>query len=249
MPRGLWKLTWLEIKIFVREPLGLIGTLAVPVLIFLTLGRVLGPRMRAGAPGIPGFVSVDLPIFASLMIAMNTVVSLVAIIAIYREGGILKRLRATPLRPYTILTAHVIVKLLFTAVTLVVMIVAGRRDYAVDAHVPLVSFTVALLLSTMSILSLGFLIASVVPTARFAQPIGTMILYPMLGLSGLFVPLDALPPLVRAVARVLPPTYAVSLLRGIWRGQGWSGHYGDIAMLMLMFLVCTAVSTKVFRWE
>src|SRR5207249_4560709 len=151
--------------------------------IFLTLGRILGPRLRSGAPGIPGFVSVDLPIFASLMIAMNTVVSLVAIIAIYREGGILKRLRATPLRPYTILTAHVIVKLLFTAATLVVMIVAGRRDFGVGANVPVVSFTVALLLSTVSILSLGFLIASVVPTARFAQPIGTMILYPMLGLS------------------------------------------------------------------
>jgi ABC-2 type transport system permease protein len=247
MPRGLWKLTWLEIKIFVREPLGLIGTLVVPVLIFLALGRGLSPRVRA-APGMPGFVSIDLPIFAALMIAMNTVVSLVAIIAIYREGGILKRLRATPLRPYTILTAHVLVKLLFTAVTLVVMMMAGR-DYAAGAHVPLVSFTVAMLVSTTSILSLGFLIASLVPTARFAQPMGTFILYPMLGLSGLFVPLGSLPPLLRTIARVLPPTYAVSLLRGIWHGESWSSHVGDVAVLALMFVVCTAVSTRVFRWE
>ena len=82
--------------------------------------------------------------------------SLVAIIAIYREGGILKRLRATPLRPHTILTAHVMVKLLFTAVTLAAMVLAGRRYYPVDAGVPLVSFTLALLFSTVSILSLGF---------------------------------------------------------------------------------------------
>jgi ABC-2 type transport system permease protein len=219
------------------------------VLVFLLLGRWLGPRMRAGAPGIPRFVSVDLPIFASLMIATNTVLSLVTIIAIYREGGILKRLRATPLRPYTILTAHVLVKLLFSAIALVVMFVAGRRDYSVAADVPLVSFTLALLFSTTSILSLGFVIASLVPTARFAQPIGTIILYPMLGLSGLFVPLESLPPMFRAVARVLPPTYAVSLLRGVWRGDGWSGHVGDVAVLTLMFLVCAAVSTRVFRWE
>ena len=52
--------------------------------------------------------------------------SLVTIIAIYREGGILKRLRATPLRPHTILTAHVLVKLLFTAVTLA-LIDPGRQ--------------------------------------------------------------------------------------------------------------------------
>jgi ABC-2 type transport system permease protein len=249
MPRGLWKLTWLEIKIFVREPLGLIGTLVVPVLVFLALGRWLGPRVRAGAPGIPRFVSVDLPIFAALMIAMNTVLSLVTIMAIYREGGILKRLRATPLRPYTILTAHVLVKLLFSAATLVVMFLAGRRDYAVSADVPLVSFTLALLFSSVTILSLGFVIASLVPTARFAQPIGTIILYPMLGLSGLFVPLDSLPPLLHTVARVLPPTYAVSLLRGIWRGEGWSSHVGDMAILTVMFLVCGAVASRVFRWE
>jgi ABC-2 type transport system permease protein len=249
MLRGLWKLTWLEIKIFVREPLGLIGSLVVPVLLFVTLGRWLGPQVRAGAPGIPRFVAADLPIFVSLMIAMNTVVSLVAIIAIYREGGILKRLRATPLRPYTILTAHVIVKLLLTAVTLMAMLLAGRRVYAVGADVPFVSFTVALLLSTTSVLSLGFLIASLVPTARFAQPVGTFILYPMLGLSGLFVPFESLPPILQAVARVLPPTYAVSLLRGIWRGDAWGDHIGEVVVLTIAFAVCSAVSSRVFRWE
>jgi ABC-2 type transport system permease protein len=177
------------------------------------------------------------------------VLSLVTIISIYREGGILKRLRATPLRSYTILTAHVIVKLLFTAVTLAAMVLAGRRYYPAGIEAPLVSFGLALLFSTLSFVSMGFLIASIVPTARFAQPIGTMILYPMLGLSGLFAPVDALPPMLQAVAHVLPLTYAVALLRGIWRGEGWTAHAGDLAALALVFLVCTAISAKVFRWE
>ena len=249
MLRGLWRLTWLEIKIFVREPLGLIGTVAVPVLLFVVIGRLLGPSARIASPEVPGFVSVDLPIFASVLIASSAVLSLVAVIAIYREGGILKRLRATPLRPHTILIAHVLVKLLFTATTLAVMILAGRRYYPVGADVPLVSFGLALLVSTVSILSLGFLIAALVPTARFAQPVGTLILYPMLGVSGLFVPVDALPPMLQLIARALPLTYAVSLLRGIWRGEGWHGHLGDVAVLAFMFLVCTAVSSRVFRWE
>jgi ABC-2 type transport system permease protein len=249
MMRGLWRLTWLEIKIFVREPLGVIGTVGFPVLIFVLLGGLLGPRVQQAPREVPRFVSVDLPIFVSLLIAASAVLSLVTIISIYREGGILKRLRATPLRPHTILTAHVMVKLLFTALTLAVMVAAGRRYYPVGADVPLGSFALALLFSTVCILSLGFLIASVVPTARFAQPIGSLILYPMLGLSGLFVPIDSLPPVLQAIARALPLTYAVSLLRGIWHGEGWSGHAGDVAVLTLMFLVCTAVSAKVFRWE
>ncbi|MSO29763.1 MAG: ABC transporter permease [Acidobacteria bacterium] len=249
MLRGLWQLTWLEIKIFAREPLGLIGSVAVPVLFFVALRRVVGPTVRRGVSDVPRFVSVDLPVFASLLIVLSAVLSLVAIIAIYREGGILKRLRATPLRPYTILAAHVIVKLLFTAITLGVMVLAGRRFYLLEPGVPVASFALALLFSTVSLISVGFLVASVVPTARFAQPIGSLILYPMFGLSGLFIPIAALPPTVQAIARALPLSYAVSLLRGIWHGEGWMAHATDGAMLALMFVVFTAIATKVFRWE
>jgi ABC-2 type transport system permease protein len=249
MLRGLWKLTWLEIKIFVREPLGVIGTVGVPVLIFVVWGRLLGGPARGTRSDVPRGLSLDLPILASVLIATGAILSLIAVVAIYREGGILKRLRATPLRPHTILTAHVLVKLVFTAVTLAAMLVAGKRYYPVDSDVPLASFTVAMLFCTASIASLGFLIASVVPTARFAQPIGTLIIYPMLGLCGLFVPVESLPPTLQAVARVLPLTYAVSLLRGIWHGEGWLAHVGDLAVLTLMFLAFTAVSAKVFRWE
>jgi ABC-2 type transport system permease protein len=249
MLKGLLELTWLEIKIFVREPMGVIGTVGIPVLMFVVLGRVVGPRVAARAPDVPRFISADLPIFASLLIATSAVLSLVAVMAIYREGGILKRLRATPLRPHTILTAHVLVKLLFTGLTLALMMVAGRRYYPIGAEVPVLSFTLALLFSTVTILSLGFLIAAIVPTARFAQPIGTVVLYPMFGLCGLFVPIEVLPPLLQAISRAVPLTYTVSLLRGIWHGEGWATHLDDVAILVVMFFVCTAASAKVFRWE
>jgi ABC-2 type transport system permease protein len=51
------------------------------------------------------------------------------------------------------------------------------------------------------------------------------------------------------VARVVPLTYAVSLLEGIWRGDAWWAHLGDVAALAMAFIVCTALSAKVFRWE
>jgi ABC-2 type transport system permease protein len=185
----------------------------------------------------------------SILIAVSAVISLVTIISIYREGGILKRLRATPLRPQTILTAHVVVKLILTAATLVLMFLAGKRYLPPGVHAPLFSFTIALLITTWSISSIGFLIASIVPTARFAQPIGAVILYPMIVLSGLFVPIALMPPGVQAVAKALPFTYAVRLLEGIWNGDGWWAHASDVAALAVFFVVFTALSAKVFRWE
>ncbi|HEY2848431.1 MAG TPA: ABC transporter permease [Gemmatimonadaceae bacterium] len=255
MLRGLWHLTWLEIKIFLREPLGAFGTIVVPVLAFILLGRVMGGtggRALRGAPpadlsGLLGEGGV--PTLVSILITLSAVLSLVTIISIYREGGILKRLRATPLRPWTILSAHVIVKLLLTALTMTAMVLAGRRYFAIGPSVPIVSFTIALLVATLSVLSIGFIIASVVPTARFAQPVGAFVFYPMIALSGLFFPIASLPPALRTVANVLPLSHVASLLQGIWRGEGWWAHMGDVAALGVLFIVCLAVSARVFRWE
>lgn len=247
MLHGFWKLSWVETKVFVREPMGVVGMLLMPVVIYVLMGRFInvGPGTASAPDGGP----FNLAILAALIIAIGAVLSLVTIITIYREGGILKRLRATPLSPVTILSAHVFVKLIFTVLSLAALVVAGRRFFpgALDVNLP--SFTAALLLGTLSILSLGFVIASIVPTARFAQPIGAAVLYPMIALSGLFFPLDRLPTALRAVAYALPTTHAVSLMEGVWDGSGWVAHWDNVAALILIFLVCIGASTKVFRWE
>jgi len=247
MLKGFWKLTWVETKVFVREPMGFVGTIGVPVLLFLGLGRIL----RAGGTNLAQGAAMpfNVAILAALFIALGSVQSLVAIIAIYREGGILKRLRATPLSPVTILAAQVAVKLAFALLSLALLVLAGKRVFPGVMQVNLVSFAAAVLLSTLSILSLGFVLASLVPTARFAQPIGAVVLYPMLALSGLFFPLDRLPRALQIVALGLPTTHAVALMQGIWDGSGWGAHWLNAVALILLGAVFTGLSTKVFRWE
>lgn len=245
--RGFWKLTWLETKIFGREPMGFVGTLLMPLIVFIALGRAFSLGRPLATP------PVDLPfnpaIFTAVLIAFSAVQSLVAIISIYREGGILKRLRSTPLSPVTIMSAQVVVKLVFTVISLSLVMLAGRRLFPGVMSVNVFSFTLALLLGTFSILSLGFVIASLVPTARFAQPIGALVLYPMLALSGLFFPVERMSPAFRAIAYALPTTHAVALLQGVWDGSGWNAHWVNVAALFLLFAVYTAISTRVFRWE
>ena len=94
------------------------------------------------------------------------------------------------------------------------------------------SYAVALLFTTWAILSIGFVIASIVPTARFAQPIATFIVYPMLGVSGLFYPIDRLPPALQMLAnRVAAHLRGVAPERNLegrvvartWDGRGRAG--------------------------
>jgi ABC-2 type transport system permease protein len=219
----------------------------MPVVVFIALGRAfsVGRSVTAAELDIP----FNPAILAAVLIAISAVQSLVAIISIYREGGILKRLRATPLSPVTIMGAQVAVKLVFTVISLALLMLAGRRMFPGVMRVNVFSFTAAVILGTFSILSLGFVLASLVPTARFAQPIGAVALYPMLALSGLFFPVDRLPRALKAFAYLLPTTHAVALLNGVWDGSGWGAHWVNVAALLVLFAAYTALSTKVFRWE
>jgi len=247
MLKGLLKLSWIETKIFAREPLGFIGSLLMPVIVFVIFGRAV--QSDSGRDATAADAPFNVAILAAMLIAFSAVQSLIAIIAIYREGGILKRLRSTPLSPVAILGAHVLVKLALTAVTLMLLVLAGRRVFPAGLPPDLPSFAVAALISTLSILSMGFVLASIVPTARFAQPLGAAVLYPMLAVSGLFFSVEALPRAIRAIAMVLPTTHAVSLMQGLWDGSGWAAQWPSLLALALAFAVCIALSTRWFRWE
>jgi ABC-2 type transport system permease protein len=227
--------------------MGFVGTLVVPLVLFIVFARAFGANKPVATP------QVDIPfnpaILAAVLIALSAVQSLVAIISIYREGGILKRLRATPLSPVTIMGAQVVVKLVFTVISLALVMLAGRRLFPGVMGVNVFSFTAAVLLGTFSILSLGFVLASLVPTARFAQPIGAAVLYPMLAVSGLFYPVERLPRALQAIAFLFPTTHAVALLQGVWNGSGWGVHWLNVVALLVLFAAFTALSTRVFRWE
>jgi len=246
--RGLLKLTWLEIRIFVREPLGLVAAIGVPLAIFLVLGRSVIPTTDH-SPRATQFLAQELPLFVSIFISINAALSLIAVISIYREGGILKRLRATPLKPATILGAHVLVKLVFTGISLLLMILAGRRFYPVTLHPHVGGFALAVVVTTVAILCMGFVIASMVPTARFAQLIGSVIFYPMLAISGMFVPLASMSRPWAVLGGVLPMSHAVALLRGAWVGAGWPELLPHLGALLLTIAISLALTTRVFRWE
>jgi ABC-2 type transport system permease protein len=246
--RGLLQLTWLEIRIFMREPLGFVGAIVIPLAMFVLLGRSVSPGPDHSARTTQ-FLAQDLPLFVSIFISINAALSLIAVISIYREGGILKRLRATPLRPAVILGAHVLVKLVFTGISLLLMVLAGRRFYPVQLHAHVAGFALAVIVTTVAILCMGFVIASMVGTARFAQLIGSVIFYPMLAVSGMFVPLPSMPRSWALLGSVLPMSHAVALLRGAWVGADWIVLLPHLGALALTIAICLALTTRMFRWE
>src|SRR5690348_1022997 len=86
--RGVGTLAWVEMKLFVREPLGAFFTLIFPVLLLLIFGAVFGNR-ASGTIGDVGFVDAATPGYVALVIATSGLLSLAINVARARELGVL----------------------------------------------------------------------------------------------------------------------------------------------------------------
>jgi len=245
--RGLWKLTWTEMKLFLREPMATFFTLVFPLMILLLFGSIWGNKPpKAGGFG---FVDMSVPGYTAVIIASTGLIAVAVSMATYREKGILRRLRATPLRPWTVLGSQVIVFFALTALGMVLLIIAGIVVFGLRFGGNAISVFGAFSLSALSFFSMGFILAGLMPTARTANIVAMVLFYPMVFLCGAFIPSQILPETVRQFAEVLPLTHVVTLLRGLWMGDGWGEHLKEVGILAGLMVVCVIVSAKTFRWE
>jgi ABC-2 type transport system permease protein len=129
------------------------------------------------------------------------------------------------------------------------LILAGKLVYDLRFDGNPLSVALAFVLGSLSFFSLGFVLASVMPTARTAQVVGMVIFYPMLFLSGAGMPLELLPDGVRKFSNFLPLTHVVTLLRGLWTGDAWNQHITEVIVLVSLLVVGVLISAKTFRWE
>ena len=246
--RSLWKLTWVEAKLFLREPMGAFFTLAFPVLVLLLFGSIYGNK-PTDLFGGRGTIDISVPAYTAMIIGTTSLISLPITMSSYREKGVLRRLGATPLRPQTILVAQMLVLFAMTILGMLLLVMVGKVVYGLHFGGNPLSVAAAFGLGCLSFFALGFLLAGVLPSARSTQIVSMVIFYPMLFLSGAGMPRELLSESIRRFSLVLPLTHVVTLLRGLWVGEPWSQHGLEVAVLVGVLVVGTAVSARVFRWE
>ncbi len=246
--RAFLKYTWTEIKLFLREPIGAFFTLLFPLLMLFLFGAIYGNEPSPLFNGY-GTVDISIPAYTALIIATTGLLGLTITMSSYRENGILRRLRVSPLRPVVILSGQVVVIFLMTVLGMLLLILAGTLVYDLRFDGNVLDMILAFILGSLSFFSLGFVLASILPNARTAQVVGMAILYPMLFLSGAGMPLEILPQSLQDFSKYLPLTHVVSLLRGLWTGGSWADHTTNVWVLVGMLVVGVLVSSRTFRWE
>lgn len=244
----LKKLIFVEIKMFIREPIGAFFTLMFPSMLLLIFGTIWGNTPSEYFGGV-GYVDTAVPAFTAMIIATSGLMSLSIDMATYRDRGILRRLKITPVKPLTLLVAQVVVIFLMSIAGMAVLIVLGKLLYNLRILGNIFQLLLGFIFCSASFFGLGFLLAGTMPTARAAQVVSMVIFYPMLFLSGSAIPREVLPETIRRVAQFIPLTHVVNLLRGLAVGDSWLQHQTAVLFLGIMLIVSAAISAKIFRWE
>jgi ABC-2 type transport system permease protein len=229
--RAWRELTWVELKLFTREPLTVVFVLVLPLVVLYVLNGVFGsqppdPEVWEGI----GAVDFYTPAYVALVVATAGVLSLPVHLAAYREQGVLRRFRATALSPVVLVAAHVAVAAITATAGAVLLsgVSVSAYDAASPQDWPGLLFAFLLVNAAFAAFAaMGVVLGLVLPTARSAQGLGVLLFFVFMMLGGAGPPRETLPGGLGAAADLTPLTYAGKVLRGPWLGTGW-----DVAAIL-----------------
>ena len=243
---ALIALTRNEFRLLGREPLYLFWSLVFPVILLVLLGLIPGFREVSADLGGVSLIATYTPVIVVLSMAFTGVSGLPAVVGTYRERLILKRLATTPVGSARLLAALLLQNLVTTlGMTFVVLLVA-RLAFEVPLPGQPLAWALTLALVAATLLAVGLAIAAVSPSAKVAGAVGSILFFPLLFFAGLWIPLPAMPDLLRRISELTPLGAGVQALHEAAAGQ-WPAA-GHVAVLAAYLVALSAGAARAFRW-
>lgn len=182
--------------------------------------------------------------------AANTAFAGLAIILVgRRETGTLKRLRATPLPPGTYMAAVILSTLVVFTIQAVALLALGSGLFGADSPANAFGFAGAIALGVACFAGMGLGAAALIRSSDGASAVINVVLLPMAFLSGSFGPRNNLPEFLNAVADVLPLTYFLKIVNGVYLdGQSLFFDPGALAVVAAWGVAGVLIALRKFSW-
>src|SRR6202012_3786682 len=154
-------------RLRLRNPGVVLWTAVLPVAAAIILGSIPAGRAPSKSLGGLSFFQIYQPILVFFAITLLAMQALPDVLTRYREMGVLKRLRTTPVSPGLLLFAQLTLILSVAIVCMVLMVVVPPLAGAPWPQNPL-AFVISYLLGAWAMLGVGMVIASLFHNAKVA---------------------------------------------------------------------------------
>lgn len=244
---ALARLTITEFRLLLREPMLVFWGFAFPLLLLTVFGLI--PSFRQTHAGYRGQTVLEtyVPVLIVMMLGLLSYSALPTVLATYREQGILRRLKTTPAGALRVLAAQLLVNFGSAVAMVALILVVARLAFGVPFPLAPGIWTFVAVLTAAGTLAVGLFVAAVAPTGRVATTIGSIMFYPLMFFSGLWLPIPSMPPALQHICHATP-------LGAAWESfqSAALGHWPPALALLTMIAYPVAfglAAARLFRWE
>ncbi|WP_433887660.1 ABC transporter permease [Streptomyces sp. CA-111067] len=240
--RGFARLTTSQARLLLREPASL-AWLLLPLLLLILFGNI--PAFTKPSDALDGrrVIDVYVPTIAALVPLSLAFTALPIAMATYREKNVLRRLAVSPVPAAGMLAALLAVIAAMTAVGVALIVAVGGIAFDVTAPANAGTVVASFVLGTTAVLALGLVVAALARTSGAASALGVPLMIVNFFFSGLYVPVDELPHVLRQIGEYVP----FGAVMAAWAGQG--ALWQHLAVLAGYTVLGSLVAARVFRWE
>jgi ABC-2 type transport system permease protein len=240
-----------DLRCYLRNKQSVFWTLALPILFLVIFGSVFqhhdvavpGGRIAEPAYYVPGIIAYGLiaATFANLGVSVVR----------YREIGIYKRRRATPVSANALIAARALVAALSALAITAVLLAIGWAAFG--AHLPGrtgPAFLLDIVVGAVVFCCLGFAAASLVKDPDAAQPLMLAIILPLCFISGVFIPILELPHWLIDVGKIFPVHALADALLAVYNPHttGSGLNWVDLSVLAAWGVAALVIATHRFSW-
>jgi ABC-2 type transport system permease protein len=259
--RRFGTLVGVEARVLTRDMSAVFFGLIFPAMLLVTLTLInagmadpldlVDPETGAVAAGMEHLVGVSgvqlyLPALLALAIATPALQTFPITFATFREKGVLRRLSATPMRPQSLLGAHVVITVVSTVAAAALAIVLGHALFGLRAPNQLGVVLLTYALGMVTMLSVGMILAAVVRRVNVATGVSSVVYFVSIISAGV-MGMGTMDGVMATVARISPLGSVSQALTIGWFENGFP--LIQVVIMAAWTAVLVPLAVKLFRWS
>jgi ABC-2 type transport system permease protein len=167
-----------------------------------------------------------------------------------KKQGILRRLHTTTIRPWQYFVSVMLGNAVIGLMSISLMFFFGYTVFDLNVTGNLLELAVFLAFGIVMILGIGLSIGGWAKNERQAAPLGNMIVFPMMFLSGTFFPRFLMPDWLQKISSFFPLTPVIEGARLITtEGQHLTSLGTELGIMLVWAVIIYSIAFRVFKWE
>lgn len=232
----------------VRDPMSLFFAVLFPVLLVAFFSSIYGDEATWGGLPLPQYLAAAFSVYG---VATSGLVNVPGSVAEHRSMAILKRLRGTPMPPWSYVVGRILAVLVLGLATVALVFLEGVLLFSVTLPpstwaATLLTFT----LSTCCFAACGLAIVAFVDSPQAVIAMALSILLPLSFISDIFIQIDQMPTVLNAIGWFFPLRHSVHAAVTATSGGALDADYWFNLGVVAVWTVATGlVAWRWFRWE